>query len=155
MCVSDFTLSCQAAFREIISWLGFSPWVRKIPWRRKWQPTPVSLPGKCHGQRSLAGYSPQDNKELDTTEQNNSSSICWRSGSRRGERGWFGNTEQELHSVPPVYMPGVSLFPWKHLWHKNLTVMCYCSWTWTMNLILLSLVESFSEQLIQSGYSSA
>ena len=37
---------------------GFSPWVRKIPWRRKWQPTPVFLPGKSCGQRSLAGYSP-------------------------------------------------------------------------------------------------
>ena len=33
-------------------------WVRKIPWRRKWQPTPVFLPGKSHGQRSLVGYSP-------------------------------------------------------------------------------------------------
>ena len=36
----------------------FDPWVRKTPWRRKWQPTPVFLPGKSHGQRSLAGYSP-------------------------------------------------------------------------------------------------
>ena len=36
----------------------FDPWVRKIPWRRKWQPTPVFLPGKSHGQRSLGGYSP-------------------------------------------------------------------------------------------------
>ena len=35
--------------------LGFSPWVRKIPWRRKWQPTPVLLPGEFHGQRTLAG----------------------------------------------------------------------------------------------------
>ena len=34
----------------------FNPWVRKIPWRRKWQPIPVFLPGKSHGQRSLAGY---------------------------------------------------------------------------------------------------
>ena len=33
------------------------PWVRKILWRRKWQPTPVFLPGEFHGQRSLAGYS--------------------------------------------------------------------------------------------------
>ena len=37
---------------------GFHPWVRKIPWRRKWQPTPVFLPGDPHGQRSLVGYSP-------------------------------------------------------------------------------------------------
>ena len=35
---------------------GFDSWVRKIPWRRQWQPTPVFLLGKCHGQRSLAGY---------------------------------------------------------------------------------------------------
>ena len=46
----------------------FHPWVRKIPWRRKWQPTPAFLPGKSHGQRNLAGYSLQGRKELDTTE---------------------------------------------------------------------------------------
>ena len=46
----------------------FNPWVGKIPWRRKWQPTPVFLPGKCHGQRSLAGYSPRGHKESDMTE---------------------------------------------------------------------------------------
>ena len=44
------------------------PWVRKMPWRRKWQPTPVFLPGKCHGQRSLVDYSPWGRKELDMTE---------------------------------------------------------------------------------------
>ena len=38
----------------------FHLWVGKIPWRRKWQPTPVFLPGEPHGQRSLAGYSPLD-----------------------------------------------------------------------------------------------
>ena len=48
--------------------LGFDPWVRKICWSGKWQPTPVFLPGKSHGQRSLAGYSPRGHKELDTTE---------------------------------------------------------------------------------------
>ena len=47
----------------------FNPWVKKIPWRRRWQPTPVFLPGKFHGWRSLEGYSPWDCKELDTTEQ--------------------------------------------------------------------------------------
>ena len=45
----------------------FNPWVGKI-WRRKWQPTPVFLPGNSHGQRSLVGYSPRGPKELDTTE---------------------------------------------------------------------------------------
>ena len=49
---------------------GFSPWVRKIPWRRKWQPTPVLLlPGKSHGQRSLVGWSPWGCKEWDRTER--------------------------------------------------------------------------------------
>ena len=47
----------------------FHPWVRKIHWRRKWQPTPVFLPGKTHGQRSLAGYSPWGCKEAHTTER--------------------------------------------------------------------------------------
>ena len=44
---------------------GFNPWVRKTPWRRKWHPTPVFLPGKPYGQRSLAGYSPWGRKESD------------------------------------------------------------------------------------------
>ena len=48
---------------------GFDPWVGKIPWRRKWQPNPVFLPGKSHGQRSLVGYSPWGHKESDMTEQ--------------------------------------------------------------------------------------
>ena len=43
---------------------GFDPWVRKIPWRRKWQSTPGLLPGKFHGWTSLAGYSPWGRKEL-------------------------------------------------------------------------------------------
>ena len=43
--------------------------IRKIPWRRAWQPTPVFLPGESHGQRSLAGCSPWGHKESDTTEQ--------------------------------------------------------------------------------------
>ena len=45
-----------------------NPWVRKIPWRRSWQSTPVVLPGEFHGQRSLMGYSPRSCKDLDMTE---------------------------------------------------------------------------------------
>jgi len=48
---------------------GFDLWVRKIAWRTEWQPTPVFLPEEFHGQRSLVGYSPWRQKELDTTEQ--------------------------------------------------------------------------------------
>jgi len=45
----------------------FNPWVGKIPWRRKWQPSPVSLPGESQGQRNPVGYSPRGLTELDTT----------------------------------------------------------------------------------------
>ena len=48
---------------------GFNSWVGKIPWRRKWQSTPAFFPGKAHGRRSLIGYSPWGQKELDTTER--------------------------------------------------------------------------------------
>ena len=39
---------------------GFDPWVRKIPWRRKWQPSPIFLPGKSYGQRNLVGFKKLD-----------------------------------------------------------------------------------------------
>ena len=42
----------------------FNPWVRRIPWRRKWQPIPVFLPGKSHGQRIPVGYSPWGHKRV-------------------------------------------------------------------------------------------
>ena len=48
---------------------GLIPRLGNIPWRRKWQSTPVFLPGEFHGQRSLVGYSSWDCKELDTTER--------------------------------------------------------------------------------------
>ena len=47
---------------------GLVSQVKKIPWRREWQPIPVFLPGECHGWRSLAGYSPWGHKESDTAE---------------------------------------------------------------------------------------
>ena len=48
---------------------GFDPWVGNIPWRKPWQPTPVFLLRKFHGQRSLVDYSPWGCKDLDMTEQ--------------------------------------------------------------------------------------
>ena len=47
----------------------FYPWVGKIPWRRKWQPTPVFLPGESHGWWSLVGHIPRGRKESDTTQR--------------------------------------------------------------------------------------
>ena len=48
---------------------GFDPWARKIPWRKEWLPPPVFLPGKFHGRRCLAAYSPWGHKESDMTKQ--------------------------------------------------------------------------------------
>ena len=56
--------SCQCRRRKRCS---FSPWVGKIPWHTKWQPAPVFLPGKFHGQRNLAGYHPRGHRESATT----------------------------------------------------------------------------------------
>ena len=61
----------------------FSPWIGKIPWRRKWQPIPVSLPGESHGQRSLEGYSQWGRTELDMIEQ-----LSRMTGLRCLEREW-------------------------------------------------------------------
>ena len=54
---------------QVTQEMRVDPWVRKIPWRRKWQPTLVILLGEFHGQKSLADYSLWGCKELNTTER--------------------------------------------------------------------------------------
>ena len=60
-CCSDKESACQCR-------TGCNPWVGKIPWGMKWQPTLVFLPGESRGQRSLAGYSPWGRRESDMIE---------------------------------------------------------------------------------------
>ena len=123
---------------------GWDPWVGKIPWRKKWQSTPVSLPGKSHGQRSLGGYSPWDQKDLDKTEQlafslslriyhypwgfpggaTGKEPTCQRRRHRRrGFSPWVGKTPWRRAWQPtPVFLPGKShgqrsragYSPWGH-----------------------------------------
>ena len=69
--------------------------VRKIPWKREWQPTPVFLLGEVHGQRSLVGYSPWSCKELDTTDQLTVSLLT--GGSASKESAWSAG---DLGSIP-------------------------------------------------------
>ena len=66
----ESTCHCRRCKRH-----GFDPWIGKIPWRRKWQPTPVFLPGESQGQRNLEWYSPCGWKESDMTEHTCSSYI--------------------------------------------------------------------------------
>ena len=57
---------------------GSVPGSGKSSWRKQWQTTPVFLPGKSHGQRSLAGYSPRDGKKSDTTNRlNNNNNVLY------------------------------------------------------------------------------
>ena len=71
---------CRRCWRQ-----QFDPWIGKIPWRRKWQPTPVFLPEKFHGQRNLVGYIPWICKELDTTEHTHTCSILSNVRGKQGE----------------------------------------------------------------------
>ena len=64
----DFLLAQMVSLRSPNCHKMHETWVEKIPWRRKWQPTPVFLPGESHGRRTLAGYSPWGRKE---TQQSN------------------------------------------------------------------------------------
>ena len=85
----------------------FNPWVRKIPWRREWQPTPVFLPGEFHGQRSLAVYSPQGCKESDTTEWLNATTII--------------TLNTIYYSCVTEYFPHISIFLWIYFSHFDQT----------------------------------
>ena len=80
----EFTCQCRRHRK-----LGFDPWVRKVAWRREWQPTPVFLPGKSHGQRSLVGYSPWGHKESERTEH--ACMYVW------GTESSLGRCEQGFH----------------------------------------------------------
>ena len=76
---------------------GFHLWVKKIPWRKAWQPTPLFLPEKSHEQRRLEGYSPWDHKELDQLSMH----TCWAS---------CPICKQEQHHLPRVPLWALSEF---------------------------------------------
>ena len=102
----------ESAFRRH----GFDSWVGKIPWSRKWQPTPLFLPGVFHGQRSLSAYSPWGPKELDMTELLSThywgfprSSVSKESACNAGPgfHPWVGHISWRRKWQPaPVFLPG-------------------------------------------------
>ena len=91
---------------------GLDPWVGKIPWSRNWQPAPVFLPGKSHGQGSLPGYSPRGHKESGTAEHTHRAlpgTLCLPPTSVSGAPGQEGTlTEKEDPAGPvlPACFPG-------------------------------------------------
>ena len=90
---------------------SFDPWIGKVIWRRKWQPTPISLPGKSHGQRSLVGYSPWGHKESDST-------VCARA---RTHTHTHTHTDNFLASIPFLVGrdQGQSLASIPESWHRH------------------------------------
>ena len=91
---------------------GFDPWVLKIPWRMKWQPTPVFLPGKVHGQRSLEGYSPWGCKvgHSSVTKQQNWSIFYFIDYYTEGK--WKSLSHVQLFVTPWTVAPPRLLCPW-------------------------------------------
>ena len=87
---------------------GFHPWVGKISWSRKWQPAPVFLPGKSHGQRSLVGYGPWGCKEWDMTKHTHTHTeillLFLLRSSRKVDDSNFALGEQEERQAVP-YSP--------------------------------------------------
>ena len=87
---------------------GFDSWVGKIPWRREWQLTPVFLPGKSHGQGSLAGYNPWSSKELDTFKwSTNTFTSTWDAEWTE----WIKKKKTELGEYSPSLSKSLQLCP--------------------------------------------
>ena len=87
----------------------FDPWVRNMPWRRKWQSTAVFLPGKSHGQKALACYSPWGYKQSDTTERLGmhtcmNSSICGHVEGLRVYHAEWSKSEKGRHILYVILM---------------------------------------------------
>ena len=96
-----------------VQWLN--PWVGKIPWRKKWQPTPVFLPGESLGQRSLegspVGHDRETNPGVDTaivlvSQVRSRAPERLRSSPRDTQQGSIG---AELYTFPPAHLPGHTL----------------------------------------------
>ena len=84
--------ACQCKRRRRF---GFDPWVGKIPWSSKWQPTPVFLPGKCHGQRSL-GVTVHGVAESQTLLSTHVLVFVIQASKRAGSAWWLNRKKRRL-----------------------------------------------------------
>ena len=111
----NITASLVAQMVKCLSTIGrpvSHPWVRMIPWRRKWQPTPVLLPGKSHGLRSFVGYSPWGRKESDMTERlhHSTTSSHFRNSSNSNFIVSHWGSENKTEEFPISYKTAILLF---------------------------------------------
>ena len=89
---------------------GFDPWIGKVPWRRKWQPTPVFFPGEFHGQRSLTGYRPWGHKESDTIERLSTAQYIK----------WASLVAQMVKNLPAIWETWVPSLGWEDPLEKGM-----------------------------------
>ena len=118
----------------------FNPWIRKIPSSRKLPPTPVFLPGKFHGQRSLVGYSPWGLKEPDKTEH-----TCMQ---MREEGRKLTHNNSFISSI--IYSEMISLRYWKQI-YKHICILIYeCIYTHKQSLNIYTMkMKIYDESIFQ------
>ena len=114
---------------------GFNSRVRKLPWRRAWQPTQVFLPGESYGQRSPVGYTPQDHKELDMTEA--TEHACMHMELRNG--GWLGAKESNPNLLLPGVVASMKHWPGAGQWHCGPLSLCedWARSAWPLTLLYI------------------
>ena len=121
----------------------FNPWVRKIPWRRKWQHNLVFLLGKSHRQRSLEGYSPRGHKrvghDLATKQQR---TLMWSFLSFLFPLGWCGECFTQVAGNHLLLVTIMSVFC-RRGWHfKNRQTKCT---SWDIHYLCDSIIHNVSE----------
>ena len=120
--------------------LGWDLWVRKIPWRKEWLPTPVFLPGESHKQRSFVGYSHWGYTKLDTTERLSSLGslgLKW----WKMYTGWFEQNEEPVVSM--LSMQGAfRLQTWMDPEAHTVSSVLALSWLLWFHCVFASLSES-------------
>ena len=106
---------------------GFNPWVRKIPWRRKWQITPVVLPGESHGWRSLVGLQSTGSWRV---------GHDWVTSVSLSGRLWASPMAQWVKNLPAVqetqehgFNPWVRRIPWRKIWQPTPIFLLKIPWT--------------------------
>ena len=119
----------------------FDPWVGKIPWKRKWQPTPASLSGKSQGQRSLAGYSPRVTKSQ--TQLNNSAHTTGEAFHSRNPTTPKAVLSVQTNQVPCTFLSAC-------LGSESVCPSLFSLFKEDMSLLILFLFQSPYSRLAQS-----
>ena len=140
----------ECAWNAYSYWPRFDPWVGKIPWRRKWLPNPLFLPGEFDGQRSLEVYSPWSHKESNMTEQltlslllfwpklyvsnssvNQDQFLCHKSSSQEKEYDWLSFGQLFSAHIPSLNYLHVQLriaYLYFEVFDSKSCLIYLCSW---------------------------